>query len=176
MTVHLKRIPEIEPEERLASHPWTGQVFQERIRPIPCATLDDLAEADGLIVGSGTRFGSMASEMKHFLEQTGPLWMQNTLVGRPAGALSVASTPHGGQEQSALGMIVALMHLGILIVPPGYGDPLLHHAGSPYGAVAIAGGRTGRKVTDDDLAVARYLGRRVAETTFQLGTWQKREE
>lgn len=167
-TVTLKRVPELQPEDTLASHPWTGAIFRERIRAIPCATLDDLVEADGFIIGSGTRFGSMASEMKHFLEEAGALWMQNTLLGRPAGVLSVASTPHGGQEQSALGLIVTLMHFGMLIVPPGYGDPLLHQAGSPYGAVAVAGGRAGKKLQENDLAVATYLGRRVADVTVQL--------
>lgn len=169
MTAQLKRVPELEEEEALRAHPWTGRVYAERIHPLPAASIDDLAQADGVILGSGTRYGGMSAAMKSFLEKASPLWRTNALYGRPAGVMAVASTPHGGVEQAALGMMVQLMHLGMLIVPCGYATPLLQRAGSPYGAMAIAGGAAGRTLSEDDLAVAHYLGQRVAEVTLQLG-------
>ncbi|HEU5373992.1 MAG TPA: NAD(P)H:quinone oxidoreductase [Ktedonobacteraceae bacterium] len=168
VNVQIKRAPDLEPEETLAAHPWSGPVYRERIRPIPCATLADLAAADGLILGSGTRFGTMSASLKHFLDQAGPLWRENALQGRPAGVMAVSSTPHGGVEQACMGMMVSLMHFGMIIVPCGYSEKVLSRAGSPYGAVAIAGGFGQHKITEDDLEVARYLGRRVAEVTKQL--------
>jgi NAD(P)H dehydrogenase (quinone) len=170
MTAQLKRVPDLASESELLAHPWTGRVFAERIRSIPVATIDDMAQADGLIIGSGTRYGGMSASMKYFLEHMSRLWQENALLGRPAGVMAVASTPHGGVEQAAIGMMIPLMHLGMLIVPCGYADPVLSRAGSPYGAVAIAGGRTGRTLTDDDLAVARFLGLRVAQVARQLGS------
>jgi NAD(P)H dehydrogenase (quinone) len=156
MTAQLKRVPELETEEALRAHPWTGRVYTERIHPLPVASIDDLAQADGVILGSGTRYGGMSAAMKYFLEKASPLWRTNALLGRPAGVMAVASTPHGGVEQAALGMIVQLMHLGMLIVPCGYATPLLQRAGSPYGAMAIA----------------HYLGQQVAEVTLRLGPKQ----
>jgi NAD(P)H dehydrogenase (quinone) len=173
MTAQVKRVPDLEKEEDLLTHPWTGQVYVERIRPVPVATMNDLAEADGLIIGSGTRYGGMSAAMKFFLEKASPLWINNAVLGRPAGVMSVASTPHGGVEQAALGMMVQLMHLGMIIVPCGYADPVLSRAGSPYGAVAIAGGRAGKTLSEDDLAVARFLGKRVGEVTLQLSVRQQ---
>nr|BBH86481.1 NAD(P)H quinone oxidoreductase [Thermosporothrix sp. COM3] len=168
----LKRVPDLETEEALRAHPWTGRVYAERIHPLPVARIDDLARADGLIIGSGTRYGGMSAAMKYFLEQASPLWRTNALLGRPAGVMSVASTPHGGVEQATLGMMVQLMHLGMLLVPCGYATPLLQRAGSPYGAMAIAGGAAGRTLSEDELAVAHYLGQRVAEVALRLGPKQ----
>lgn len=172
MTARLKRVPELETEEALRDHPWTGRVYTERIHSLPVANMDDLAQADGLILGSATRYGGMSAATKAFLEKSSPLWRTNSLLGRPAGIMTVASTPHGGVEQAALGMMVQLMHLGMLIVPCGYATPLLQRAGSPYGAMAIAGGAAGRTLSEDDLAVAHYLGQQVAEVTLRLGPKQ----
>ncbi|WP_040448610.1 NAD(P)H:quinone oxidoreductase [Ktedonobacter racemifer] len=172
MTAQLKRVPDLETEEALRAHPWTGRVYAERIHPLPVARMDDLVHADGLILGSGTRYGGMSAAMKAFLEQASPLWRSNALLGRPAGVMAVASTPHGGVEQAALGMMVQLMHLGMLMVPCGYATPLLQRAGSPYGVMAIAGGAAGRTLSEDDLAVAHYLGQQVAEVTLRLGPKQ----
>jgi NAD(P)H dehydrogenase (quinone) len=144
MTAQLKRVPDLETEEALRAHPWTGRMYTERIHPLAVASMDDLAQADGLILGSGTRYGGMSAAMKSFLEKASPLWRSNALLGRPAGVMAVASTPHGGVEQAALGMMVQLMHLGMLMVPCGYATPLLQRAGSPYGAMAIAGGAAGQ--------------------------------
>lgn len=85
MTAQLKRVPDLETEEALRAHSWTGRVYAERIHPLPVARMDDLAHADGLILGSGTRYGGMSAAMKSFLEQASPLWRSNALLGRPEG-------------------------------------------------------------------------------------------
>jgi NAD(P)H dehydrogenase (quinone) len=82
MTARVKRAPDLAPESDLLAHPWTGRVFADRIRPVPVATIDDMAQADGLIIGSGTRYGGMAAAMKHFLEHMSPLWRDNALASR----------------------------------------------------------------------------------------------
>lgn len=166
--VRLRRVPEIEPEEELRAHPRFGAAFSERVAPLPIATLADLTWADAIILGCGTRFGGPSAELAHFLEQTGGLWLQGALVGKVGAAFATASTPHGGLEMTVQSILVHLMHLGLIVVTPGYADPIMHEAGSPYGAVARAGGLARRAVSDPDRAAARFLGSRVAEVARRV--------
>lgn len=163
-TVRLRRVADLMPDEKLAANPRFGHLFTERVADTTVATTDDLEWADAILLGCGTRFGGMSASMRSFLEQAAMLWMTGSLAGKVGGVFSAASTPHGGMEQTVHDLITAMMHFGIVVVPPGYADPVYQQAASPYGAVARAGGPTGIMPTDDDLAAARFLGRHV--TTF----------
>lgn len=166
--VRLKRVPDIEREETLRENPRFGAIFAEQVAPVPVATLTDLEWADAIVMGCGTRFGVVSAELKRFIDQAGSLWLQGKLVGKVGAAFATAATPHGGLEMTVHSLLVPMMHLGMIIVSPGYADAVMHEAGSPYGAVARAGGQARIRSTEMDLAAARFLGRRVAEVTWRL--------
>lgn len=166
--VRLLRVSDIRGDEALAQAPHTGALFTERVAPHPVATLDDLVWADAIILGSGTRFGGMAASMRHFLEGASGLWMSGALQGKVGAAFSTASSPHGGMEQTVHDLLTAMMHFGMLIVSPGYADPVQLRASSPYGPVAQAGGPEGLMPTDSDLEAARFTGALVARTAARL--------
>src|SRR5450631_76093 len=165
--VDIKRVPEIVPEEMArAAHFKLNQAA-------PLAKIDDLGDYDAIIIGAGTRFGRLSSQMASFLDQAGGLWMRGALHGKVGGAFSSSGTQHGGQETTLFSIITNLLHFGMTIVGLDYG-----HAGqstveeitggSPYGATTIAGGDGSRQPTKNELEGARYQGRRIAETTRKL--------
>jgi NAD(P)H dehydrogenase (quinone) len=137
----------------------------------PYATLDDLQECDGLIIGSPTRFGNMAAPLKHYLDGTSGHWLSGALAGKPAGLFTSTSTLHGGQETTLLSMALPLLHHGMLIVGVPYTEPVLSTTttgGSPYGASHVTWNRKDDRLSDDDKAVARALGARVASIAVKL--------
>ncbi|WP_443751148.1 NAD(P)H:quinone oxidoreductase [Asticcacaulis solisilvae] len=163
----IKRVPETVPEEvAKASHFKLDQAA-------PVATINELADYDAVIVGAGTRFGRMNSQMASFLDQAGGLWARGALNGKVGGAFTSTATQHGGQETTLFSIITNLLHFGMVIVGLDYG-----HAGqmkldevtggSPYGATTIAGGDGSRQPTENELTGARYQGRKVAETAIKL--------
>ncbi|MFU8832716.1 MAG: NAD(P)H:quinone oxidoreductase [Wenzhouxiangella sp.] len=134
---------------------------------------EDLVECDGLILGSPTRFGNMASAVKHFLDGTGSEWFSGTLAGKAAGVFTSTSTLHGGQEATLLSMMVPLLHHGMILVGLPYTEPLLSSTksgGTPYGASHLAGPDSDRAVDEDERKLCRALGRRVAETACKLAS------
>ena len=136
----------------------------------PYAELADLRECDGLLLGSPTRFGNMAAPLKHFLDGTSELWLAGTMADKPAGVFTSSSSLHGGQESTLLTMILPLIHHGMLWVGVPYTEPALFDTqtgGSPYGATHIATDWNGAVSKHED-AVARKLGRRVAELAARL--------
>jgi len=165
--VDIKRVPETVPEALAkASHFKLDQAA-------PIATIEDLGNYDAVIVGAGTRFGRMNSQMASFLDQAGGLWMRGALNGKVGGAFTSTATQHGGQEMTLFSIITNLLHFGMVIVGLDYG-----HAGqmkldevtggSPYGATTIAGGDGSRQPTENELEGARYQGRKIAETAAKL--------
>jgi NAD(P)H dehydrogenase (quinone) len=137
----------------------------------PYATLQDLRECAGLILGSPTRFGTMAAPLKHFLDSTGAEWASGTLVGKPAAVFTSTSTMHGGQESTLLSMLLPLLHHGMLLVGLPFTEPLINattSGGTPYGASHVAGADGSRAISDAERTLARALGRRVAEITLRL--------
>ncbi|MET9431215.1 MULTISPECIES: NAD(P)H:quinone oxidoreductase [unclassified Streptomyces] len=166
--VRLLRVPDIRSDEELAQDPRIGSLFTERVASHPVATNDDLAWADAVILGSGTRFGGMSASMRKFLEDAAGLWVTGALQGKVGAAFSAASTPHGGMERTVHDLLTAMMHFGMLIVSPGYADPVQYRASSPYGSVAQAGGPSGLMPTEDDLEAARFLGALVSRTAARL--------
>lgn len=167
VTATIKRVPEIVPAEvAAASHFKTDQVAA-------IATVDELAEYDAIIIGTPTRFGNMAAQMKNFLDQTGALWVQGKLIGKVGGVFTSTATQHGGQESTILATINVLMHHGLLIVGLPYsfqGQMGLSeiHGGSPYGATTIAGADGSRQPSAIDLDGARFQGKHIAETAAAL--------
>ena len=166
-TVDIKRVPETAPEAvAKAAH---FKLDQEA----PVAAVADLADYDAIIVGTGTRFGRMTSQMAAFLDQAGGLWARGALHGKVGGAFTSSATQHGGQETTLFGIITNLLHFGMVIVGLDYG-----HAGqmkldevtggSPYGASTITGGDGSRQPSENELEGARYQGRKVAETAIKL--------
>jgi len=137
----------------------------------PYATLADLDECTGLILGSPARFGNMAAALKHFLEGTVTEWLTGTLTGKPAGVFTSSSTLHGGQEATLLSMAVPLLHHGMLLVGVPYGEPELStttSGGTPYGATHVTWNRQADTLSDDEKRLARALGRRVADIAGRL--------
>ncbi len=130
----------------------------------PYAELEDLRQADGLLLGSPTRFGNMAAPLKHFLDSTSELWLSGVLADKPAGVFTSSSSAHGGQESTLLSMQLPLLHHGMLIVGVPYTEPALFETrtgGSPYGATHVASAWN-PTLSADETAVAQALGARVA--------------
>jgi NAD(P)H dehydrogenase (quinone) len=130
-------------------------------------TPDDAAWADAIIFGSPTRFGAVTSELKAYIDSLGGLWFQGKLVGKAGSAFTSTGTRHGGNESTILSMYNFMAHLGLIIVPLGYGDPAMFAAGTPYGASSVSG-QNSAPPTAEDLAVAQYQGRRVAQVAKAL--------
>ena len=166
-TVDIKRVPELVPEEiAKAAHFKLDQAA-------PVAKIEDLGNYDAIVIGVGTRFGRMASQMANFLDQAGGLWARGALHGKVGGAFTATATQHGGNETTLFSVITNLLHFGMVIVGLDYGhagqmtlDEIT--GGSPYGATTIAGGQGQRMPSENELVGARYQGRRVAETAFKL--------
>jgi len=145
-------------------------VRDEFIR-LPEATLDDLAHCDGLLLGSPTRFGNMTAPLKGFIDSTGTLWFEGGLLGKPAGVFTSTSSMHGGQETTLLSMMLPLFHHGMVIVGLPYSEPALMNTsrgGTPYGASSVSGSGADQGPNEDELALARALGKRVAEIAGKL--------
>jgi NAD(P)H dehydrogenase (quinone) len=127
----------------------------------------DAEWADAIIFGTPTRFGSITSELKAYVDSLGGLWFQGKLNGKAGSAFSSTSTAHGGNESTNISMYNFMAHLGLIIVPLGYADPAMFAAGTPYGATSISG-QNGALPNDKDLEVARYQGRRVTQVAAAL--------
>ena len=165
--VDVKRVPELMPAE------VTKAMHYKLDQPAPFAKPEELADYDAIIFGSSTRYGMMAAPMKHFLDQTGALWMKGALVGKPAGVFTSTATQHGGNEASILSFQTALMHHGMIIVglPYAYTGQMGHdeiRGGSPYGASTIAGGDGSRMPAGHELDGAKFQGKHVAQIAAKL--------
>ena len=139
----------------------------------PYATLDDLRECAGVILGSPTRFGNMAAPLKHFIDSTGAEWASGALVGKIAAAFTSTSTQHGGQETTLVTMLLPLLHHGAIVVGLPYTEAALSDTrggGTPYGASHVSGTGGEREIDKDERALARALGRRVATIAAKLAS------
>jgi NAD(P)H dehydrogenase (quinone) len=165
--VDIKRVPETAPADvAKAAHFKLDQAA-------PVATVAELANYDAIIVGVGTRFGRMASQMASFLDQAGGLWMSGALVGKVGSAFSSTATQHGGQEMTLFSIITNLLHFGMVIVGLPYSfqgqmrqDEIT--GGSPYGITTIEAGDGSRRPSQNELEGARFQGRHVAEIAKKL--------
>jgi NAD(P)H dehydrogenase (quinone) len=165
--VDIKRVPELVPDD------VARKSYYKMDQAAPIAKIDDLANYDAVIIGTGTRFGRIPSQMASFLDQGGGLWAKGALNGKVGGAFTSSGTQHGGQEATLFSIITNLLHFGMLIVGLDYGfagQMTLAEitGGSPYGATTIAGTDGSRKPSENEVAGARYQGRRIAETAKRL--------
>lgn len=171
MDVEIKRVPETLSPEIIAAMGATDA--QKAMEHIPVATLKDLEEADGIIFGSGTRFGNMTAQMKAFLDSTGGLWAKGALVGKVGSVFTSSGTQHGGQESTLLTFHPVLLHHGMVIAGLPYafaGQTIMNEitGGSPYGASTIAGGDGSRQPSQNELDGARWQGKYVAGIVKKL--------
>jgi NAD(P)H dehydrogenase (quinone) len=137
-------------------------------KDIPEVTLDDLKWADGIAIGSPTRYGNMAGGMKTFLDSTAPLWRNGDLYGKPVTFFTEASTVHGGHETTILTMSTYAYHFGMIIVTLGYGIPEISKSttgGSPYGASHLG---SKKELDEDEIKIARFQGKRLAQVAKKL--------
>ena len=165
MSARLRTVPPVAAVTQHASPP-------EPEEGAPYVHARDLAECVGLVIGSPTRFGNMAAPLKHFIDGLGAEWASGTLVDKPAGVFTSTATQHGGQESTLLSMQLPLLHHGCVIVGLPYTEPALsttRGGGTPYGASHVAGGGDDPQLSEEEAALARVLGRRVAEFARRLG-------
>ncbi|AYG65979.1 MULTISPECIES: NAD(P)H:quinone oxidoreductase type IV [unclassified Rhizobium] len=165
--VTVKRVPELVPEEVAKAS------YFKMDQEAPVATPDELAEYDAIIVGAGTRFGTVASQMRNFWDQTGGLWFSGKLVGKVGSAFTSSATQHGGQESTILGFIPTFLHQGMIVVGLPYafqGQMGTEEVkgGSPYGASTITNGDGSRQPSEIELEAAKYQGAHVAKIAAKL--------
>ena len=165
--VTVKRVPELVPAEVAASYHYKSE------QAAPIASPAELAEYDAIVIGTPTRFGNMAAQMKNFLDLTGGLWAQGKLVGKVGSVFTSSATQHGGQESTLLATHTVLLHHGMVIVGLPYafaGQMGLEEVkgGTPYGATTISNGDGSRMPSAIELEGARYQGKHVAEIAAKL--------
>ncbi|MFD1331278.1 NAD(P)H:quinone oxidoreductase [Methylopila musalis] len=163
----VKRVPETVPQEIAEKNHFKLD------QKAPVATVDELPEYDAIIFGAPTRFGTVASQLRAFIDQTGGLWAAGKLLGKVGSAFTSSASQHGGQESTLLSFLPTLLHHGMVVVGLPYafaGQLTLDEisGGSPYGATTIAGGDGSRQPSANELAGARFQGRHVAEIAAKL--------
>ena len=164
MQARVRTVPAVSPtiEQVDANIPENGPLY---------ATMDDLLECDGLILGCPTHFGNMPAAMKHFIDSTSALWMGGKLAGKPAAVFSASTSMHGGQESTLLTMMLPLLHHGMLIVGLPYTETELFETktgGSPYGATRLTDDLDATPLSNEERKLSLAIGRRVATTTKKL--------
>jgi len=161
----LRRVAELAPAAAIASNPdW--QAHADETGDIAEATLEDLDWADVVLFGTPTRYGTMASQLKQFIDTTGPLWQQGKLADKVYGSFTATGTQHGGQESTLLSLAHVFHHWGGIMVPPGYTDPIQFQVGNPYGASFVAD--RGQRPGELELAAASFQARRAVAVAAQL--------
>lgn len=171
--VMLRRVEEFEVvKQKAIQGNDAAEKLWEQQQDIPVCTLDDLRSANGAVFGSPTRFGNMSAQMKQLFDSMTNLWLNGEMEGKPAGVFTSTASTHGGQETTLLTMMVPLLHLGMMVMGVPYSvDGMIHteaRGGTPYGPTTIAGGQGELQPKPEDLAIARELGKRIAEVTVKL--------
>lgn len=163
--VRLRKARETVPADIVNSvEPWRQQT--ERTAHIPEATADDLEWANAFLFSAPTRFGTVSSQMRAFIDTLGPIWQKGGLSNKAVSAMTSAQNLHGGQESTLVGLYTTFMHWGAIIVTPGYADPVIFASGgNPYGASALMG-----DPTDEVLASVRFQTRRLLEFAAKLAS------
>ncbi len=165
--VDIRRVAELMPEE--AARKAGAKLDQKAL----IASVDELPDYDAIIFGTPTRFGNMCAQMRNFLDQTGRLWMNGSLIGKVGSVFTSTGTQHGGQETTITSFHSTLLHHGMIIVGVPYSCQELMNmqeitGGSPYGAGTLAGADGSRQPTENELIIARFQGRHVAQIAAKL--------
>ncbi|MFH7320858.1 NAD(P)H:quinone oxidoreductase [Desulfurivibrio sp. D14AmB] len=171
VTVALRRVPETLPDQVLEKMGAKASLAGQQ--DVPVCTLEELAAADAVIFGTPTRFGNMCGQMRQFLDATGQLWANGSLVGKVGSVFTSSNTQHGGQESTILSFHTTLLHHGMVLVGLPYTFAGQMNTDeitgcSPYGASTIAGGDGSRTPSDNELAGARFQGEHVARIAKKL--------
>jgi NAD(P)H dehydrogenase (quinone) len=174
--VSLFQVPELVPDEVLEKS--GAKAARASFAHVPTITVEQLAEADAIVFGTGTRFGNMTAQMRNFLDQTGGLWVRGALVGKVGSVFTSTASQHGGQETTITSFHSTLLHHGMIIVGVPYAEQRLLNmdeitGGTPYGASTITRGDGSRMPSENELAIARFQGRHVAGVTAALLTGRK---
>jgi NAD(P)H:quinone oxidoreductase type IV len=169
--VELLQVAELVPDDVLEKS--GAKKAREVFAHIPTAKPSDLEDADAIIFGTPTRFGNMCVQMRNFLDQTGGLWAQGALIGKVGSVFTSTGTQHGGQETTLTSFHITLLHHGMVIVGLPYSEARQMTldevtGGSPYGATTIAGTDGSRMPSENELAMARFQGRHVADIAARL--------
>ncbi|MEM7342615.1 MAG: NAD(P)H:quinone oxidoreductase [Chloroflexota bacterium] len=167
--VRLRKVAELAPDAAIDSNPaWRAHV--DATKDVEVVSLDDMEWADAYIIGTPTRFGNMAGQMKQFIDTTGGLWFQGKLANKVAAAFTSAQNVHGGQEATLLSLQTTFYHWGCIIVPPGYTDPAVAaNGGNPYGLSTNGVSADSPTISDETKAAAHHLASRVV----QVAGWVK---
>jgi NAD(P)H dehydrogenase (quinone) len=164
--IRLRRAREFVGPEVMASAPGWAENAARMNAAYEAPTADDADWADAIVFGTPTRFGNASAELKAYIDSLGGLWFQGKLNGKVGAAFVSTQSGHGGNESTILSLYIPMAHLGLIIVPTGYADGSLFKAGTPYGASAVSG--VSALPTEDELAVARFQGSRVATVAKAL--------
>lgn len=169
--VDIYQVPELVPEERLVES--GAKEARKSFEHIPTIEPEELAEPDGIIFGTPTRYGNMAAQMRNFLDKTGGLWQNNELVGKVGSVFTSTATQHGGQETTITSFHTSLFHLGFVVVGVPYEEEGLMNldqitGGTPYGASTLAGLDGSRQPSENELGIARKQGEHVAEIAKKM--------
>jgi len=169
--VTLYQVPELMTEEALEKS--GAKAARKAFAHIPIAEPAKLAEADAIIFGTPTRFGNMCAQMRNFLDQTGQLWFKGALVGKVGSVFACTGTQHGGQEMTITSFHSTLLHHGMIVVGVPYSEQRLLNmkeitGGTPYGATTMAGADGSRQPTENELAIAKFQGKHVAQIAQKL--------
>lgn len=160
--VTIKRVPDLMPED------VARKAGAKLDQAAPIASVEELANYDAIIFGTPTRFGNMCAQMRNFLDRTGSLWASGQLVGKVGSVFTSTGTQHGGQETTITSFHTTLFHHGMIIVGVPYSCPELSNmheitGGTPYGASTLAGADGSRQPSENELIIARFQGKHVAE-------------
>jgi NAD(P)H dehydrogenase (quinone) len=164
MQARIRTVPAVSPvsEQTEDAIPESGPLY---------ASNDDLEQCDGLLLGAPTHFGNMPAALKHFIDNTSPLWMSGALAGKPAAVFTASSSMHGGQESTLLTMLLPLLHHGMLIVGLPYTEAELFRTrsgGTPYGASRLTDDLETHPLSEEERSLCLALGQRVAKTAKKL--------
>jgi NAD(P)H dehydrogenase (quinone) len=169
--VSLYQVAELVPDAVLEKS--RAKAARQAFAHVPLAKPEQMVDADALIFGTPTRFGNMAAQMRNFLDQTGGLWVKGSLIGKVGSVFASTGTQHGGQETTITSFHTTLLHQGMIIVGVPYSEAGLTNmneitGGTPYGATTLAGSDGKRQPSENELTIARFQGRHVAEITARL--------
>ena len=169
--VDIYQVAELVPESTLER--MGAKAARQVFAHIPLAKVEQLPEADAILFGTPTRFGNMCAQMRNYLDQTGQLWLKGSLIGKVGSVFTSTATQHGGQETTITSFHTTLLHQGMVIVGVPYSEQGLLNmkeitGGSPYGAGTLAGGVGSRQPSENELAIARFQGKHVAQIAKKL--------
>jgi NAD(P)H dehydrogenase (quinone) len=171
--VRLRRARDLVSEEIMKKVPGWAENSKRMHAEYHAPTIEDAAWSDGIIFGTPTRFGNVSSELKAYIDSLGSIWAQGGLFNKAGAAFVSTASTHGGNEVTSLTLFAPMAHLGLIIVPNGYGDPISFAAGTPYGSSHVAG-QGPLPLSDESKTVARMQGKRVTEVARVLKPLRKK--